>query len=87
MHTAGCTSPLGAPHRVPVGPDYRVGHLAIIPAAWAVTPLPSANIAAREFILRSMVPGYFGFFVFLWIYTHFHLERTKPVPERLTFDH
>lgn len=27
---------------------------------------------------------YFGFFVFLWVYTHFGLEQTKPVPERVT---
>ncbi|MBA1146102.1 cytochrome bc complex cytochrome b subunit [Ectothiorhodospiraceae bacterium WFHF3C12] len=27
---------------------------------------------------------YFGFFVFLWIYTFFGLEKTKPVPERVT---
>ncbi len=27
---------------------------------------------------------YFGFFVFLWVYTFFGLERTKPVPERVT---
>jgi ubiquinol-cytochrome c reductase cytochrome b subunit len=26
---------------------------------------------------------YFGFFVFLWAYTHFGLEKTKPVPERV----
>jgi len=28
---------------------------------------------------------YFGFFVFLWVYTAFGLEKTKPVPERVTF--
>ena len=27
---------------------------------------------------------YFGFFAFLWIYTYFGLEKTKPVPERVT---
>jgi ubiquinol-cytochrome c reductase cytochrome b subunit len=27
---------------------------------------------------------YFGFFVFVWIYTHFGFEKTKPVPERVT---
>ncbi len=27
---------------------------------------------------------YFGFFVFLWVYTYFGLEKTKPVPERVT---
>jgi len=27
---------------------------------------------------------YFGFFIFLWAYTHFGYEKTKPVPERVT---
>jgi ubiquinol-cytochrome c reductase cytochrome b subunit len=27
---------------------------------------------------------YFGFFVFVWVYTFFGLEKTKPVPERVT---
>jgi len=27
---------------------------------------------------------YFGFFVFLWVYTYFGWEKTKPVPERVT---
>jgi ubiquinol-cytochrome c reductase cytochrome b subunit len=27
---------------------------------------------------------YFGFFAFVWAYTRFGLEKTKPVPERLT---
>ncbi len=27
---------------------------------------------------------YFGYFVFLWVYTAFDLEKTKPVPERVT---
>ncbi|ABM62872.1 cytochrome b [Halorhodospira halophila] len=27
---------------------------------------------------------YFGFFVFLWAYTYFGFEKTKPVPERVT---
>jgi ubiquinol-cytochrome c reductase cytochrome b subunit len=32
---------------------------------------------------RLMVLGYFGFFGFLWIYTRFGLEKTRPVPDRL----
>jgi ubiquinol-cytochrome c reductase cytochrome b subunit len=33
---------------------------------------------------RLMVLIYFGFFVFLWLYTHLGWEKTKPVPERVT---
>ncbi len=33
---------------------------------------------------RLMVVLYFGFFVFLWAYTHFGWEKTKPVPDRVT---
>jgi ubiquinol-cytochrome c reductase cytochrome b subunit len=27
---------------------------------------------------------YFGFFAFIWVYTHFGMEKTRPVPERVT---
>jgi len=33
---------------------------------------------------RFWVLIYFGFFLFLWVYTFFGLEKTKPVPERVT---
>jgi ubiquinol-cytochrome c reductase cytochrome b subunit len=33
---------------------------------------------------RILVLIYFGFFVFLWLYTHLGWEKTKPVPERVT---
>ncbi|RAN80928.1 cytochrome b [Bacillus sp. SRB_336] len=33
---------------------------------------------------RVMTLIYFGFFAFLWAYTHFGWEKTKPVPERVT---
>jgi ubiquinol-cytochrome c reductase cytochrome b subunit len=33
---------------------------------------------------RLMTLIYFGFFVFLWVYTYFGFEKTKPVPERVT---
>jgi ubiquinol-cytochrome c reductase cytochrome b subunit len=49
---------------------------------------PGANVTLWESLFgRLMVLGYFGFFVFLWIYTYFRFERTKPVPERVTHDH
>ncbi len=33
---------------------------------------------------RVMTAIYFGYFVFLWAYTHLGWEKTKPVPERVT---
>jgi ubiquinol-cytochrome c reductase cytochrome b subunit len=34
---------------------------------------------------RLWMAVYFGFFAFLWIYTRFGLERTRPVPGRVTW--
>lgn len=46
---------------------------------------PDGNVNAIDnWIGRAMVAVYFGFFAFLWIYTFFGLERTRPVPERVT---
>jgi len=45
---------------------------------------PAGNVNAIDnWIGRAMVAVYFGFFAFLWIYTYFGLERTRPVPERV----
>jgi ubiquinol-cytochrome c reductase cytochrome b subunit len=33
---------------------------------------------------RLMTAIYFGYFVFLWVYTYFGFEKTRPVPERVT---
>jgi ubiquinol-cytochrome c reductase cytochrome b subunit len=33
---------------------------------------------------RTLTLIYFGFFAFLWVYTYFGFEKTKPVPERVT---
>jgi ubiquinol-cytochrome c reductase cytochrome b subunit len=33
---------------------------------------------------RVLTGLYFAFFVFLFVYTHFDLEKTRPVPERVT---
>jgi ubiquinol-cytochrome c reductase cytochrome b subunit len=38
----------------------------------------------ENWIGRVLLVGYFGFFAFLWIYTRFGIERTRPVPERVT---
>ena len=40
----------------------------------------TATFWARLFTLV-----YFGYFVFLFVYTAFGLEKTKPVPERVNF--
>lgn len=45
----------------------------------------SVDVTAIENLFgRVMVLIYFGFFVFLWLYTHLGWEKTKPVPERVT---
>ncbi|MEO7014827.1 MAG: cytochrome bc complex cytochrome b subunit [Dokdonella sp.] len=33
---------------------------------------------------RFLTAAYFGFFIYLWVYTAFGLEKTKPVPDRVT---
>ena len=44
-----------------------------------------ADVTAWENIFgRLMVGGYFGFFVFLWVYTRFGFERTRPTPRRVS---
>jgi ubiquinol-cytochrome c reductase cytochrome b subunit len=46
---------------------------------------PAADVTFwRNVFGRIMLAIYFGFFVFLWVYTYFGLEKTKPVPERVT---
>ncbi|MGH8115984.1 MAG: cytochrome b, partial [Rhodanobacteraceae bacterium] len=46
---------------------------------------PKADITSIENLFgRILVLLYFAFFVFLWVYTFFGWERTKPVPERVT---
>lgn len=44
-----------------------------------------ANVTTIENLFgRSMTVLYFGFFAFVWAYTYFGWEKTKPVPERVT---
>ncbi|KRB08295.1 cytochrome B [Lysobacter sp. Root690] len=38
----------------------------------------------ENWIGRVLLGGYFGFFAFVWVYTRFGIERTRPVPERVT---
>ena len=42
-------------------------------------PTPAYKTAAQ--VLGTV---YFLYFAFLWVYTYFGLEKTKPVPERVT---
>lgn len=44
---------------------------------------PGTDIV-ETYIGRFLTVLYFGFFVFLWVYTFFGFEKTKPVPERVT---
>ena len=81
------------------GPGYRIALYALAVAfvvlgfvgAGATTSLieglaaPGVDVNAIDnWIGRSMVAVYFGFFAFLWVYTRFGFERTRPVPERVT---
>ncbi len=54
--------------------------------AWILAVFgPKADITSIENLFgRILVLLYFAFFVFLWVYTFFGWERTKPVPERVT---
>jgi ubiquinol-cytochrome c reductase cytochrome b subunit len=38
----------------------------------------------ENFFGRTLTLIYFGFFAFLWAYTYFGKEKTKPIPERVT---
>jgi len=59
------------------------GVTAEVVARW----FPGADVTSWENAFgRLMTAGYFGFFVFLWIYTRYGLERTRPLPPRVTPD-
>ncbi|MGH8183335.1 MAG: cytochrome b, partial [Rhodanobacteraceae bacterium] len=45
---------------------------------------PEAVVSTNLLIARILTIVYFAFFVFLWVYTFFGWEKTKPVPERVT---
>ena len=46
---------------------------------------PGSNFTTIENLFgRFWTLVYFGFFVFLWVYTHFGFEKTRPVPDRVT---
>ena len=43
----------------------------------------ASAVSIEQVFGRTLVVLYFLFFVFLWVYTYFGLEKTKPVPERV----
>ncbi len=46
---------------------------------------PTVDLTTVENLFgRFWTIVYFGFFVFLWVYTRFGFEKTKPVPDRVT---
>jgi ubiquinol-cytochrome c reductase cytochrome b subunit len=46
---------------------------------------PTADVSGIEMHFGWLLLAiYFGFFLFLWVYTYFGYEKTKPVPERVT---
>jgi ubiquinol-cytochrome c reductase cytochrome b subunit len=44
----------------------------------------ASAVSIEQIFGRTLVVLYFLFFVFLWVYTFFGWEKTKPVPERVT---
>ena len=70
---------------------YRGASYKVALAIFALTFIWLGKIGIGEstwigdtYIARALTGVYFGFFVFLWAYTYFGWERTKPVPERVT---
>jgi ubiquinol-cytochrome c reductase cytochrome b subunit len=60
------------------------GVIAELIQAW----FPHADVTTWDNAFgRLMVVGYFGYFVFLWFYTRFGHEKTRPVPDRLPPGH
>lgn len=58
----------------------------------AVSPILSKLLGSgvdinhiEHWIGRVLLAGYFGFFVFTWVYTRFGFERTRLVPDRVTY--
>ena len=46
---------------------------------------PGTNYTTIENLFgRFWTLIYFGFFIFLWVYTNFGFEKTRPVPDRVT---
>jgi ubiquinol-cytochrome c reductase cytochrome b subunit len=55
-----------------------------VSAEWIASVFPNADVTLWDNLLgRSLVLGYFGFFGFVWAYTRFRWEKTRPVPARV----
>lgn len=67
------------------GLGYKVGlalfTLSFIVLTWSGSKSPTGLPVLLGQIFTVV---YFGYFVFLWVYTYFGFEKTKPVPERVT---
>jgi ubiquinol-cytochrome c reductase cytochrome b subunit len=61
-----------------IGADVMPGWLGLIYGSNA-----EAIVSTNLLLARTLTLLYFAFFVFLWVYTFFGLEKTKPVPERV----
>jgi ubiquinol-cytochrome c reductase cytochrome b subunit len=56
-------------------------------AFWKDSPFWASSTFWENLIGRLLTATYFGYFVFLWAYTRFGWEKTKPVPDRVVYDH
>jgi ubiquinol-cytochrome c reductase cytochrome b subunit len=72
------------------GLGYKVA-LGLFAVAFVVLGAIGAGATTRWFTAgvenalgRSLMAVYFGYFAFLWVYTAFGFERTKPVPSRVS---
>ncbi|HET8701549.1 MAG TPA: cytochrome b N-terminal domain-containing protein [Nitrococcus sp.] len=69
---------------------YRGLSFKIALALFAISLLILGHLGAkppspeRNFVARICAVIYFSYFAFLWVYTFFGLEKTKPEPERVT---
>ncbi len=67
------------------GLGFKIGLAALVISFLILTWVGMQDPEGLPIILgRIFTAIYFGFFVFLWVYTYFGFEKTKPVPERVT---
>ena len=67
------------------GLGFKLGLAALVISFFVLTWAGMQDPQGLPMLMSQIFTAvYFGFFVFLWAYTYFGLERTKPVPERVT---